>query len=309
MVTRSPITDLALLSVVFPQAFPGHRGAAAVDAIEELIVRDGFDVIEVSSLSTDLRPRLTAIFEETRAQLIFLAGLPLLRAGLSLSADDDQRRRAVSLACALIDEARALGASRMLVTSGPDPGPERRVAAVDQLVKSLVELCQYGSRANGHAPINISLEPTDRTLHRRQLIGPTREALAVCARVAEVAENIELNLDLSHMLQCGEDASDSVAQAIGYCRHIHLANCVVADAEHSLYGDLHPPFGHPGSEVGVDELTGFLSSLYSTGYLSSARETVIGLEVVPLLRSHPWSTIRQARHVLDRAWLRASAAA
>ena len=38
-----------------------------------------------------------------------------------------------------------------------------------------------------------------------------------------------------------------------YCNHIHLANCIIRDKSHELYGDKHSEFGIEGGEISLEE--------------------------------------------------------
>ena len=53
-------------------------------------------------------------------------------------------------------------------------------------------------------------------------------------------------MDTSHLIQLDEKLLDCIKKALPYCNHIHLANCVIKDKLHELYGDKHTEFGSDG---------------------------------------------------------------
>jgi sugar phosphate isomerase/epimerase len=292
---------IAKQSVVYPQFFPTARPDDLIANVSRLLARGDIDVIEMTS-APDPRTRseLQSRLRDTPVECVFLAGLPLLRAGASLSADGTDRSRAVDLAKRLIDEAVLLGATCVLLTTGSDPGPHGRDAARERLVLSLVALAAYAGDAS--RGVRLRLEPTDRAMHRKQLIGPTAEALAVVRACAEAGHAIDLNIDLSHILQLGEEPRQAFADVARSCRHVHLSNCVINDPADPLYGDHHPPFGHPGSEIGPAELVDTLRLLGDLEYFAGDPTTILGVEVVPLPGVDPWASLDDALRAAREAW-------
>ena len=293
---------VARLSVVHPQAFPSHTPEQLAASVPRLLAL-GLAGLEVTDArAAPVRDRLRQVTAQG-AECVYLAGLPMLRARLSLCAEGDARAYAVRAGKTLVDDAAAVGASSILFTSGPDPGPAGRAAATRRLVASLTELCEHAAQSS--SGVLVCLEPTDREVHHRQLIGPTAEALDVIDRLAGTGHRLGLNLDVSHLLQLGEDIEDSLSLASGCCRHVHLSNCCLRDRGNPLFGDYHVPFGYAGSEIGPDELTDVLKLLARLGYLTSTQQTLLGVEVRPLADADPWLTLGEAlgrvRDSFDRA--------
>lgn len=289
------------LSVVQPQAFPGLPLRELPNCIERLSGEFGVRAVEVTRIpDAQLRGRVREAVLASDTEVIFLAGLQLLGNRDGLNAHGAGRARAVSLVRQLIDEAGEIGATRIMVTSGRDPIESSRPDAFRRLTESLAELCEYA--ADRTPPMSVSLEPTDRSLDHRQLVGPISDALAVIGDVGTNVENLELNVDLSHLLQLGENLAEAIQAAAGACRHVHLANWARVDVGHPLYGDTHPPFGLQGSEVGSPQLADFIGLLIGAGYFEKVRRTLVGVEVRPLPGADPWSTLREAVAVVTRAW-------
>jgi sugar phosphate isomerase/epimerase len=279
--------------VVLSQAFPGLAEQEIPDAVRRVTGDLGFRAVELVAVSDSrIRRQVRAAAENAGVSVICLGGLPILAAGLTLSGDDDVRAGAVAFARELVDDAADLGARALLLTSGPDVGGPGRGLARTRLARSLAEVCAYARKRQ--SGLMIRLEPTDRAISHCQLIGPTSEALEVVSRVREEADNIDLNLDLSHLLQLGEDPLRELCRSRASCRHVHLSNCVLGDKDSPLYGERHPPFGIPGSEVGVGQLAAVLRTLAAAGYLGGDAPATLGLEVVPPPGAEPWVVLERA---------------
>lgn len=293
------------LSVVYPQAFPGSREEDLLSNLQRLSTIDSINVVELTTI-TDLQIRKGAasVLHGLFRSVIFLAGLPSFHEKAFLNAEGEDRLRAIEYTKHLIEEASELGANAILVVSGPDVSPHQRNASRSRLSKSLIALCQFG-RAN-FPEVQIRLEHTDREVHRRQLIGPTSDSLWLVNEVAERGYSLDLNLDLSHILQLHEDVRTTLNITKDHCSHFHLSNCVLRDSSHQLFGDHHPPFGFPDSEVGNRQLVETFQNLRNLGYLGSKKVTTIGIEVVPLAGDDPWKTLEVAVSTIEAARIEAS---
>lgn len=288
------------LSLVYPQAFPTTPDKEVATDIQRLKERGGFDVIELTSISDHrIRTDVIASLRDAAMDAIFLGGLPCVREGHFLNASGTTRTAAVDFVKTLIDQAAEFDALALLVLSGPDPGGAERESSRLNLLTSLRELAVY---AHDVSPdLRLRVEHADRSTHRHQLIGPTTEALQLLEALAADGIAVDLNLDLSHILQLGESPQETLQMTRTVCRHLHLSNCILADPSNPLFGDCHPPFAYPGSEVGRSELVRVIRSLESQGYLTDP-EMVIGVEVVPLPLSDPWETLDQAVEFVNQAF-------
>lgn len=65
-------------------------------------------------------------------------------------------------------------------------------------------------------------------------------------------------------IMLGETPKKTLTTTKDYLKHAHMGNCLIRDLNHPLYGDKHPRFGYPGSEIDVPELTEYLP--YLIGY-------------------------------------------
>lgn len=281
----------SLLSVVVPQAFPGSRGSDLAAIVRRLGEEQDFGLLELEVTGADVVTEVEAEIRRSGVDVVCLGGRALLNAGLSLSASGHERDEAVAFTRRLVDGSARLGAQALLVTSGGDVPDDCRNTARSNLTRSLVEICTHALQ---YAPgLMVRLEPTDRSIRYRQLIGPTADALAVISQARSYVQNVDLNLDLSHLMQLGEDPLQAIRDATSVCRHVHLANCVLRDNQSPFFGERHPPFAIPGSEVGALQLALVIRSMLDAGYFETP-QSIVGIEVFPPADMEPWDVLRRA---------------
>lgn len=178
------------------------------------------------------------------------------------STEPAERRAALDTACRWLEVGRAFGAAQIVTVSGADPGPARRAAQTAGYVEFLVALCAEA------APLPVCIEPMDREIDKRALIGPTAEAAALVDAVhSRGGTNLGLLVDMSHLPLLGEGFDEALAAAGRHLQHVHLGNCLLSDPSSELYGDKHPPLGYPGSEHDRADLARFVEALRRRGYL------------------------------------------
>ncbi len=146
----------------------------------------------------------------------------------------------------LVETAAGLGCRMMLLCSGPDVAPDQRAAAIDRLAGVLEELCAHAKAVRPHDPLWLTFEHFDRELDQKRLLGPTVEAAALIERVRRTHANIGLTLDLSHIVQLGEDIAGAVAAAREVTIHAHVANCGLDRAVPATFGDSALPLRRAG---------------------------------------------------------------
>lgn len=290
-------------AVAFPEVLGGQ--GPVLDTVRKIVEDPFFSAIEVTWIRhAEVRDRVASLLRTGDMDVVYLAGVPILLQRLDLSSlHEESRREAVAALKPLIDEAYVLGARLLLVGSGPDPGPGYRDAAKAQLVKSLGELCAYAKEVSD-TPLTITLENYDRDVDKRFLLGPTREAVEVARLIRKEHPNFGLTIDESHLCQLREDAGQELPDAMDVVVHVHLANCVL-DNNLPGYGDQHPRFGVPGSEVGVEEMASFLSALDQAGYFRKPLPTrlpVVSVEVKPQPGEESLAVIANAKRTFMRAW-------
>jgi len=202
------------------------------------------------------------------------------------SPDETERQKAVAVLKEFVDRAYFLRAEKLLICSGPDPGPGEREKAKKQLVKSLNELLDHAEKVQSDYLLELIFEHYDRDLHMKRLLGPTAETVEVLSMVRRNYGNISLIFDQSHIRLLGESQKESLLLAKDCLGHVHLANCLIKDRSHPQWGDAHPVFDLEGSEMGTGDIVDMLTSLFKIGYLRkepTGKLPTVSLEVKPPL--------------------------
>lgn len=221
-----------------------------------------------------------------------------------LSRDRDVRKSSLADARLVIDDAVSRDARLMVMSPGRDPGPSERPEAMKILADSLLQLASYARERSGGTLV-VGVETMDRDVHRKQILGPTAEAASLMSHLRTIEPSLGLVLDLAHIPMVGETIEDAVLAAGEALVHVHVGNVILKEG-HPLYGDYHPPFGVPESEISSSELTRFISALRRSGYFSGRdlpfREPAVSLEVMTTPDCCAFSDLSAAGEELSRAW-------
>ncbi len=264
--------------MIFPDTISGE--GLILDTVTRIAEDPFFGAIEIGMIKdADIRVKVKKVLETSHMDVAFGAQPALLLNKLNInSINETDRGEAVTMLKACVDEAAEIGAKRMALLSGKDPGDENRSRAFDALVKSIKELCAYAKKRN----IGITLETFDREIDKKCLIGPSDYAAEFARVIREDYSDFGLLYDLSHMPLLSEIPATSLVPLKDYLVHIHVGNCVT-EAGKAGYGDLHPRFGWPGGSNDVPELAAFLRMLFKIGYLDKNKSVKpwIGFEVRP----------------------------
>ena len=304
-------TEMMDIGIVHFMIYPVIKDDNAELTIQtaEAIAKDPFfNVLEVRrSEYPGVHQELREIAEVSGLSL-GVGGQPgLLLGKLSLNdADEAGRAAAVNESKKAIDAAYEMGARITAVLSGPDVEDEsERPAAMDRLVDSCVQLCNYAQEKAQDYTVWVSFETFDDQVDKKCLVGPTERGVELSERVREQAPNFGLLLDLSHLPLLRESSIEALSLASEHLIHIHAGNCIMHDEEHEGYGDAHPRFGHPAGENGVQELKDFISALIYTGYFEAdvpTRKPVFTFEVKPLADEKPELVIANTKRAFMDAW-------
>ncbi len=222
-------------SFVLLSAFPSSKDGFEMlkNAVESIKPYD-FSMIEYycENCNSD---RIRKLFEEH--QSVFLAAALQKEKGLSLctpiAAD---RRTAINALAECFRFARQAGAKSVLLNSGRRPEQEEYDEECLRYLKD--SICELHQRVND---IHILLEPGDRDVEYRHLIGHTDMAVSFIHDIRTEVPCISLVFDMSHIAQLNEYLYSSWEIAKKYCTHVHLANCVL-NRNSQLFGDKHPLF-------------------------------------------------------------------
>ena len=228
-------------------------------------------------------------------------GLMLDKFSLGSLADNEQAIARMLLADQ-IEVAAASGAASFAFASGLDVAQPDRPAARAKFAELCVWLCR---QLKQHGMIAL-LEPFDRDVDRKYLLGPTRECVELIESLAPEVDNLKIQLDMAHVALMGESFDKSIRAAAdpGYLAHVHLGNCVKGDRADPLFGDRHPPIGYPGGEIDVPELVTILHCLLDVGHLSRQHRGVLVIETQPAPGMTVEQTIEHQTALLDSAWRR-----
>ncbi len=209
---------------------------------------------------------------------IYLGAMAAKQKNLSLSSlNRELREESVQEMKRCIDEAYFYGSQSILINSGRSPDNGEKKVAYEYLKKSLEELLKYIEGKAQDYRLNLSLEPGDTKVDSFSLIGSTDLAITLVQEIREKYRNFSLTLDTSHLRQLDEEPIDSIKRASPYCNHIHLANCIIRDKSHKLYGDKHPEFGIEGGEISMEDVNDLIREIKN---FYGKNELILGLEVI-----------------------------
>jgi len=301
---RDSLQSYMQVGIVHFMAFPqcGTGEGPIYDSLTKIVEDDFFSAVEITWIKDPAeRQRVKGLLATSHMTVGYGAQPCLLSQKLNLNHfDPAERKRAVDQVKACTDEAAEVGAKAIAVLSGVDPG-ERRDEAMKLLIDSLHELAAYAKERG----LRFILESFDAKYDKKCLIGPHKDALAVCRALRKDFPDFGIMVDLSHL----PIQEESPKKALGTLKkaniaHIHIGNSVKQQG-HPAYGDQHPRFGLPGGENDVPQLVDFLKALFEIEYLAKGRRPVVGFEVKPLPGETSGAVIASAKRTLQEAWARA----
>lgn len=283
--------------MAYPECMKGE--GPIYDTLTKIVEDEFFAAVEITWIKDPAeRARVKALLATSHLTVGYGAQPCLLSQKLNLNHfDAAERKKAVDQVKACIDEAAEVGAEAVAVLSGADPGA-RREEAFALLVNSVTDLCGY-AKSKG---LRFVLESFDSKYDKKCLIGPAKDALALCKAVRKTYRDFGIMVDLSHL----PIQDETPMQVFGTLKkeniaHIHIGNSV-KKAGHPAYGDQHPRFGLPGGENDVPQLVEFLKALLEIGYLGKGRRPVVAFEVKPLPGETSGAVIASAKRTLLEAW-------
>jgi len=300
------------LGVIQVMMFPDAPGNAArtLETARQILMDDFFGVLVVGRMDDETMKAVKSMAQDAHVQLAINAAPVILGGKHNLaSLNEDARRSAVEDLKKSVDDAYLLGSPVVEVLDGGKsyPGAEREAQAVDQLVRSLKDLCAYSASKAGDRPVWIALETFDRAVDKCSLVGPSSLAVEVARRVRAEHPHFGLTIDMGHLPLIGEGYRESLRTAGEFLVHAHLGNCILGDTAHPFYGDSHPGFGMVGGVADVPELTEFLSALREIGYFEKMLPTGmpwLTFEVKPQPGQLPEMLIANCKRSFEEAWAR-----
>jgi sugar phosphate isomerase/epimerase len=237
--------------------------------------------------------------------ITYVVGGFMRRLGIDPSAESlSERERAVEQLKNLVETASSYGARMMLICSGPDVAPSRRQEAIGYFRETVAKLCAHAKSVRPDNPLWITVEHFDRELDQRRLLGPTWEAAAMVRAIRSDHANVGMTLDLSHLVQLGENIADAVREAADVTIHAHVASCGLDPATPATFGDSHCRFDAAGSAVRVKDAALFLRTLVETGYGTRPLATsvpIVSVEMKTPLGETPEMALAHGLRVLRHA--------
>jgi sugar phosphate isomerase/epimerase len=293
--------------MMYPEAMQGNDDA--LHSIERVAADPFFEVLEITKIKNpEVRQKVRDVADMAHVDLGFGAQPGILMNKLNTAAlDEDARKAAVNEIKSSVDQAYEHGCKLLAMIDGLESwqGEANRERALGQVVKSLNEICEYATQQARGYELTISLETFDRSVEKKSLLGPTRDAAKVADQVKAKHKNFGLTIDLSHIPLLGETIRESLTQAKDHIIHAHVGNCQMKDASLPSYGDKHPRFGAPLGENDSDDLAEFLSTLFEIGYFKKklpTRRPVVTFEVRPLPGERQDILLANCRRVMEEAW-------
>jgi sugar phosphate isomerase/epimerase len=286
--------------MAYPEAMKGD--GAISETVQKIVTDDFFSGIEITRVNDPAeRSKVASILESGRMSIGFGAQPILLGNKADLNAfDPEKRQAAINLVKGAIDQAYELNAAKLGFLSGPKPEKDED-RALQLLTNSIIELSQY-ARSKGN--LVLALETFDDETDKKCLIGPNHLAVEVAKEVRKFDPSFGLMLDLSHLPMQRETSKDALLIARDYINHAHIGNCYIKDKNDPAYGDQHPRFGYPGSEIDVAELTEYLRGLLEIGYIGEGSRNVVAFEVKPVGNESSDVIVAQSKRTLVEAWAR-----
>ncbi|MCX7705351.1 MAG: sugar phosphate isomerase/epimerase [bacterium] len=288
--------------IVHFMAFPETmNGIDIEDTITKIACDEYFEVIEVTYISDyTTRQNIKDLLKSSGMEIYFGAQPVLLRNKLNLNdVREDVREKSIEMMKKCVDQAYELEAKGLSFLSGQYDNNSKDYA-FELLVDSAERICKY---AKEKGSMLIELEIFDFDIDKKSLIGPSSLARKFSERVREKFDNFGLLVDLSHIPLLGETLPQAIIPVKEFITHLHIGNCLISDKNSPLYGDYHPPFGYPETEIGVRELADFLQLLKDIGFLNPDSRIPLSFEVKPVAGQNSDIIIASSKRTLEQAWL------
>ena len=302
-------TDFFHLGVVVPAFYPEvrERKGPVVEVVRKLASDPFFQAMEFSGAEDPaVRKELINVVKASGKRRVFAGGSYCYLGQNNLhDLDEAQRQKALRNVEKIIDEAIDYGCAILYIMSFEAPAAPERTRALEKFARSLAALSDYARRKDPSSPLTIGVENFYILREFPFLIGPTRELAQILRDFRRDHPNVGLTFYTSHILQLKEDLPSTYLAVQDVIAHIHLSNCLIRDKSSPFYGDKHPPYGTPGSEIGVPELAAFFKVLQEAGHFSRTYPTgkpVLSLEVIPPPGQTPEAIVEGAKEAFRQAW-------
>ena len=295
------LTSAHLLEIFMPYRSDEAR---MMDVLHKAVAIDFYRGVELGIFfDATNRKEVRRVLEENHLNGTTFATPYVKDQKLGLSdLDEGKRRKAVDLVKELANYAADTGYTNFGVPSGDDPGPVFRGLAKNVLAESMIEIANHCKTLG----LNLTLEPLDRYVFKKQLIGPIEESMIWFAPINEECPNAYIHWDSAHEALGGMDLMRSLEVTSPFLAQFHLCNAIV-DPSHPCFGDLHMDVGE-----GPDfETEGFLTPALGAEILKKAasydkpagvKDTYVSVEVLGHPGDDLWLKERNAREFLAKCF-------
>lgn len=292
------------LGIVHFKAYPQvvNGTGPIVETLRNIVEDDFWTAVEIGMVKdVKVRNEVRRLLETSHMEVAYASQSKILSNRLNLnSLDKAERNRAISSLKSAIEEAYHLGATRMRIMSGKDPGADKREEAKDIFADSLTELIEY---SNSLGDMYITLKIFDRDIDKCALIGHYDDAADVAEVVNKRVKNFGLLSDLSHFPLLREDPKEALEKVKQFSSDFHIGNCVMRDKLNPMYGDLQPRFGVPGGELDTPDVQNYFQILKDMDLIGPDKMPVLSAEVRPLLADESSEVIvANTKRVIKQAW-------
>ena len=287
----------------FPELMQSH--ATYVETLRTICEDDFWTAVEIGpckdTRDRDIARKMLAVSHLTVAYATQPTAFPMKLNPHAF--DPAERKRVLHIIKKCVDEAYEFGASFFRISSGKDPGDEKRPEAKKYFIDFLYEICRYTKQ---HGDMVVTLKIFDRDIEKEFLIGHFADAAEVARPVADEFDNFGLLSDLSHFPLLKEKPEKAIPLVKDFFLHFHIGNCVVEDRKHFLYGDLQPRFGVPGGSLDTKDVCHYFKVLLKHGLLNKDNPPIVSAEVRPLLAEETSALIiANTKRVIREAWAHA----
>ncbi|MGB9895240.1 MAG: sugar phosphate isomerase/epimerase family protein [Thermoproteota archaeon] len=279
------------VGIVGFMAYPSTN-YSTTEAFRELFSDPFFELVEYSFLEEEEWRKVKEVVNKSKKEIsLALQPFTLSKEGDISSLNEEVRAKAVEEIKRRIRISAERNIRTVGLTSGQDPGGEKRKEAVAQLVKSLNEICEYAEKYKTF----VLLEIFDRSYDKKLLMGPIGEAKEVVEEVRKSYENVGILWDLSHAPMLNESPS-VLLNYKEVVSHIHVG---CTKRVNDSMKDWHPSFYREGAINDVESVVELLEVLNKINYRGA-----LSFEVKPEEGQHPQEAINVSKGVLVTAFLK-----
>ena len=281
-----------------------HDEKRLIEVLRKIAEMDFYRNVELPTFPTkEHRDTVRRILRDNDLTAVTYAAPYLNERGMSLCDLNDRRRaETIRFLKTQADLAAECGYMTFGVPSGPYPGDEFHNEAMAVQADTLARIADYTALLG----MNCSIEPLDRYVHKKALIGPIDEVVSWFKPLHKAHPNLFLHWDSSHEQLSGLGIFNTLDMAAPYISQIHLCDCI-DDPAHPCFGDLHmdpaeaPDWKTEGfltPEIGAE----IIRRAASFDKPEGVRRFWVSVEVLGHKGDNLWHKERIAREFLMHCW-------